>query len=116
MREGWRFIARYAAATSGDSISIYRIASSLIQLVRFRRHDEIVAMQAPDLVRPPCDRRPAPFGQQRRVMPLFLCKFANLLREFQRLRKIGDRKDASQAFDSIELHDVPVRDLALKFG
>ena len=45
-------------------------------------------MQALDLVRPPGDRRPAPFGQQRRVMPLFLCKLAYLLREFQRLREI----------------------------
>jgi hypothetical protein len=53
-----------------------RIGSGLIQLVRFRRHDEIVAVQAPDLVGPPGDRRSAPFGQQRRVMPLCLCKLA----------------------------------------
>ena len=62
----------------------------LVQLVRFRRHDEIVAMQALDLVRPPGDRRPAPFGQERGVMPLFFCKLAYFLREFQRLRKIVD--------------------------
>src|SRR5438876_1128089 len=68
-------------------------------------------MQALDLVRPPGDRRPSPLGQQRRVMPLSRRKLANLLREFQRLRKIVDREDASQAFDSIALHDVPVRDL-----
>jgi hypothetical protein len=49
-------------------------------------------------------------------MPLFLGKRAYLLREFQRLRKIVDRKDASQAFDSIELHDVPVSDVAMKLG
>src|SRR5512132_672242 len=89
---------------------------TLIQLVRFRRHDEIVAMKAFDLVRPPCDRRPTPFGQQRRVMRLFRRELANLVREFQRLRKVVDRKDASQAFDSTELHDVPVRDLAMKLG
>jgi hypothetical protein len=65
---------------------------TLVQLVRFCRHDEIVAMQPLDFVRPPCDRRPTPFGQQRGVMPLFLCKLANLLREFRRLRKIVDRK------------------------
>jgi hypothetical protein len=65
-----------------------RIGSGLIQLVRFRRHDEIVVMQALDLVRPPGDRRPAPFGQERGVMPLFLCKLAYLLRELQRVRKI----------------------------
>src|SRR6266496_938706 len=73
-------------------------------------------MQALDFVRPPGDRRPTPFGQQRRVMPLILCKLANLVREFQRPREIVDRKDASQAFDSLELHDLPVRDLAMKFG
>src|SRR5213593_2969573 len=76
-------------------------------------------MQALDLVRPPCDRRPTPFGQQRRVMPLILCKLANLLREFQRLREIVDRKDASQLFFLIpkvdtlfvpeELHELPGR-------
>ena len=49
-------------------------------------------MQALDFVRPPCDRRPAPFGQQRRVMPLFLCKLAYLVRECQRFGKIAEAK------------------------
>ena len=49
-------------------------------------------------------------------MPLLRCKLAYLVREFQRLRKIADRKDASQPFDSIELDDLPVRDLTLKLG
>jgi len=49
-------------------------------------------------------------------MTLFICKLAYLVREFQRLRKVVERKDASQAFDSFELHDVPVRDLGMKLG
>ena len=41
------------------------------------------------------------------MQALYLRKLANLLREFQRPREIVDCKDASQAFDSIELHDLP---------
>ena len=40
-------------------------------------------------------------------MTLVIRKLAYLVREFQRLRKVFERKDASQAFDSIELHDFP---------
>ena len=47
-------------------------------------------------------------------MPLFLCKLAYFLREFQGLREIVDGKDAAQAFDSIELNDLPASDVALK--
>jgi hypothetical protein len=54
--------------------------------------------------------------QQRGVMPLSRRKLANLLREFQRPRKIVDREDASQAVGSIALHDLPIGDLAMKFG
>jgi diketogulonate reductase-like aldo/keto reductase len=36
-------------------------------------------------------------------MPFILCKLAYFLREVQRLRKIVDRKDASQALNPIEL-------------
>src|SRR3990170_2944661 len=75
---------RLRECTIERTSSWQRISSWLIQLVRFRRHDEVVAMQALDLVRPPCDRRPTPFGQQGRVMPLFLCTLAYLLREVQR--------------------------------
>jgi hypothetical protein len=50
------------------------------------------------------------------MMRLCLCKLADLPRELQRPRKIVDLKDAPQTFDSIDLDDLPVRDLARELG
>ena len=55
-------------------------------------------MQAADLVRPPGDRRAAPFGQQRRMMSLFLREGTDPVGEAQGLREIsGTRRPASGA-------------------
>src|SRR5882724_6400117 len=48
-------------------------------------------------------------------MLLLLRKLGDFVREFQRLRKIIDRKDASQTFDPVELDDFPVRNLGMQF-
>src|SRR6266542_4138368 len=49
-------------------------------------------------------------------MILFLRKLGNCVRQGQRLRKVVDRKDASQALDPVELDDVPIRNLRLQLG
>jgi hypothetical protein len=49
-------------------------------------------------------------------MLLFLRELGDSVREFQYVRKIVDRKDPSQAFDPIDLDDVPVRDLGMQLG
>src|SRR6266545_1818547 len=42
-------------------------------------------------------------------MILFLRKLGNCVRQGQRLRKVVDRKDASQALDPVELGDLLIR-------
>jgi hypothetical protein len=55
--------------------------SRTVQPIRLRRHDEIVAMQALDFVRPPGYGDFAPFGQNRGMMSLLLRDFRNLVCE-----------------------------------
>ncbi len=77
--------AHAGANTIADvpSLPIDRAGSGLIQLVRLRGHDEVVAVQALDLVRPSGDRRTAPLGQQSRVMGFPLRQGAHPVRERQ---------------------------------
>ena len=80
---------------------------------RFCRHDEVVAVEAFDLVRPPRHRRPAPFREQRGVMSLFLRKLTDLVREFQRLPEIVESEDAPQPIDCVAVNDLPLGDLRM---
>lgn len=88
------------------SLLIDRADSGLIQLVRVRGHDEVVAVQALDLVRPPGDRRAAPLGQQRRVMGFPLRQYAHPVRERQWPPEVVEREDASQASDLPEAFEA----------
>jgi hypothetical protein len=58
--------------TKAERLRLALLAPRRLQVkhVRLRRHDEIVAMETLDLMRPPCHRHLAPLGQDRRVMPL----------------------------------------------
>src|SRR5437868_7942995 len=76
------------------------ISLSCIQLVGFRRHYEIVAVQTTYFVRPPCHRHFAPLRQQGRMVALRLGKRADFIGEIQRLDKIGEGKHAFQAVNA----------------
>src|ERR671911_83568 len=85
--------------------------TSYRELIRFRRHDEVVSVQTTDLVRPPGDGYLAPLGQQRRVVPLLLGLLAYSVGESQGLGKVMEPEHALQAFDTFPLHYLPLRDL-----
>src|SRR5512134_3688814 len=53
-----------------------------------RRHDEIVFVQAADLMRPPIDCHPAPLRNDQGMMIFFFRNGADLVRELQRLGKV----------------------------
>src|SRR3954447_11325664 len=72
------------AAGRGDPLE----AGLGCDLVGLRRHDEVVPVQASDLVRPPGDGHAAPLGEQCRVMALFLCERADASGEVERLREV----------------------------
>ena len=84
---------------------------SFRELIRFRRHYEVISVQTTDLMCPPGDRYPAPLGQQRRVVPLLLGLFAYSVGESQCLGKVTEPEQALQAFDAFPLHHVPLGDL-----
>jgi len=84
--------------------------------VALRRHDEVVAVQPFDLVRPPPDRHLAPLGQNGRVVPLRLGQFANLLREGERLRVVVEPVLALQLVEVAIALDLPVRNLRQQLG
>ncbi len=57
------------------------VRSTSVELIRFRRHDEVVLVQPTDLVRPPRDRDSSPLGQQRGVVPFLVSPLAHLVGE-----------------------------------
>ena len=73
-------------------------ADRLVELVGLRGHDEVVAVEALDLVRPPADRRPAPLGQQRGVVAFSFRGLTDRSRELQRLREVVERKTRRSRF------------------
>jgi hypothetical protein len=75
--------------------------------IRLLRHNEIVAMQALDLVRPPGDRDFAPLGQSCRVMSFRFCNLGDLVRERDGIDKIFELEHALQPFDIFALHNLP---------
>ena len=83
----------------------------LIDEVRFRCHDEIVAVQTANRVGPPADGDLAPFGKQRRVVILLLSNLTNLVGKCQRFNEVLEAVSALQAWNAILFHDLPARDL-----
>src|SRR5918998_4052660 len=84
------------------------LRTSFKDLVRFRRHDEVVSVQTTDLVRPPGDCYLAPLGQQRRVVALLLGLPAYSVGESKRLGEVTEPELALQAFDAFPLHYLPL--------
>src|SRR5215210_113430 len=84
---------------------------SFKELVRFRRHDEVVSVHTTDLVCPPGNRYLAPLGQQRRVVALILGLLAYSVGESQCLGEVTEPEHALQAFDAFPLHYLPLGNL-----
>src|SRR4029453_5397507 len=79
----------------------------VVELVGLRSHDEVVAVEAFDLVLPPAHLRSAPLGQQGRMMSLVLGEPADPVRELERVRKVREFEDPRQAIDPADLVELP---------
>src|SRR5918998_5178399 len=73
-------------------------------------HDEVVTVQTPDLVRPPGDGHFSPLGEQRGVMPFFLCELPDALAKGESLAKSRDAERAHQARHAVMILPFPLRD------
>src|SRR5690606_31138626 len=71
------------------------------QLVGARGHDEVVAMQAADLVGPPGHGDATPFGEQRRVMALGFGDLAHRQGKGQGLAEILEAERLFQLHDAV---------------
>lgn len=81
-----------------------QLAQIGVELIGLGGHDEVVLMQAFDLMRPPGHRNLAPFCADDRMMALLLGEFPHFLGEGQRLGEILELEGAPQARDVIFLH------------
>src|SRR5687768_2415483 len=108
----------FSSAGSGRRSSAMEtwLGPSFKQLVRPSRHDEVVSVQSTDLMGPPGDRYPAPFGQQRGVVPLFLGLLAHTVGESKCLGKVTEPEHALQALDAFTLSYLPLGDLRVHLG
>src|SRR5881409_3966756 len=84
------------------------------ELVGFGCHDEVVAMQAPDLVCPPGYRDPAPFRQNGRMMAFLFRQSAYSYSECQCTGKISEKEFPLEAGNALSFHQLPIRDLRLE--
>ena len=79
-----------------------------VELIRFGRHDEIVAVQPLDLVRPPGHGDAAPFDQHDGMVTFILGQHAHLLGEGQCLEILGKPKRPLDFRDAVLIEPVPV--------
>jgi len=86
-----------------------------VQKIELRRHNEIVAMQAANLVRPKSDCYAAPFGQNRRMMAFVLGEGTHAIGKAERVGKICEPKHSFQPLDTFALNYRPLRNLRLEF-
>jgi len=86
------------------------------QHIGLRSHNEVVPMQAADLVGPPRDRDTPPLSEQGGVVTLPLGEGADPVREAQRVAKVREMEDALEPGDPITLKQLPVWDVMPKLG
>ena len=79
-------------------------------------HDEVVPVQAANLMRPPGNRDAAPLRENSRMMSFRLREHSHLVREFEGFDEVVDAKHALQLGNSIALHDLPIRNLWFELG
>src|SRR2546428_388543 len=82
------------------------------QGIGLRGHDEVVPMEAADLVGPPGHCDTPPFGEERGVVTL---RLGDPVGEGQRVDEVGQVEDALKPSYSITLQYLPARDLSHEF-
>jgi hypothetical protein len=96
-----------------DQLVIDRLGGKTIG---FGGHNEVVAVQAANLMRPPGNGDAAPLCENCRMMSFGLREPTDLVRELERFDEVLETKDALELENSIALRDFPVGNLRLKFG
>src|SRR5438094_8673473 len=92
-----------------------KFCSAGIQLIDFRRHDEITFGQAVDLVRPQSDFDFTPGEQNVWMMTLFLCDFADFIHEGKCLFEVKKVERSSNVVLVDYLPVCPLRHLLVNF-
>lgn len=86
------------------------------QAVGLGSHDEVVAVQAANLVGPPRDGDATPLRKESGVMSFLLRESADLVCQIERLREVFETKRALQPGDAFAGDDLPFGDLLFQFG
>jgi hypothetical protein len=97
-----------ASETSGGR------SSCEIQRIELGRHDEVIAMEATDFVRPQGHRHAAPFGQDGRMMSFFFRHCANSIGKAESVSEIAEPKNSLQSLNPVTLLKHPLGNLGLK--
>jgi hypothetical protein len=87
------------------------IATLSYQPIGLRGHDEVVPVEAADLVGPPSHRDTSPLGEQGWMVTLCLGEGADLVREAQGVGEIREVEDPLELGDPITLEQLPGRDV-----
>jgi len=74
-------------------------------------HDEVVLVQAADLVRPPLDGDTPPFSDDQGMMVFLVSDGADLVGESKRLPKIRELENTLQALLAVDRANLPIGDL-----
>ena len=77
--------------------------------IRFGGHNEVVAVQTANLMRPPGNGDAAPLGENCRMMSFGLRERTHFVRELE-------TKDALELGNSVALRDFPIGNLRLESG
>jgi len=84
--------------------------------ISLRGHDEVITVQAADLMRPPGKGDAPPLRENGGMMSFGLGERANFVGELEGIGEVLQTKRALQSGNSVTLDDLPVRDLWLEFG
>jgi hypothetical protein len=77
------------------------------QPIGLRGHDEVVPMEAADLVGPPGHRDTPPLGEEGRMVTLRLSEGADPVGEGQRLGEVREAEGPFESSDPIALQQLP---------
>lgn len=84
--------------------------------ISLRGHDEVIAVQAADLMRPPGNGDAAPLRENGRMMSFGLGERANFVGELEGFGEVLQTKGPLQLGNSVALDDLPIWDLWLELG
>ena len=77
------------------------------ETIRLGGHNEVIAVQAANLMRPPGNGDAAPLRENGRMMAFGLGERANFVRDLEP-RRSSSTKDALQLGNSVALDDLPI--------